>query len=451
MRRPARVLAAALGLVLLLAAPAAARVEDPLELLGPGVAKSLDAELTNLHAADIDVVVTTHAPAGAAAEAAQVFAQRKRGKEAGLVLVAARDATAGVAVGAAYVERGLTPARLAALVDQTVPKAFREGVPSEGVVALVREIKLAYTLGDRPGYVPPTPPPRFPLWLVMALGALGVGAGAFALVKRARRRYRAALEEKVRNERGRLAKLREDLRLLGERLADPPDDPAARALAAAGAGRWHALDAEQGEIRLAMRGLSERLEAGDPTGVAEELARWQRRLAVLHLGVTTLVAGCAPLTADANAVADALSAAERRLAAFPDPAVAEALAAARLRAEAGQRVDALEHLARAAELAAPVDPDEAYRALMALPSAAPDRAAGLVARWVALRETVEAEEARDREARRPPRDALRGRLDDLERMLGAPAPDLVRATELLDATERLLRARRAEALPAEAL
>lgn len=435
-----------LALVLALAGPAAARVEDPLGLLGDGVAKSLQTELSNLHADDIDVVVTTSAPAGADVEAAQVFAQRKPGPGGGVVLVAARDQVVGVALGASYADRGVDAARVKKLVDTHMPAAFKEGMPSDGVIALVRDLKMARALGKPRGYVPPPPPPRTP-WELLIGGALAiVGGAAWALTRRARRRHRLALEERVRGERGRLAKLREDLRALAERAeaigADTRDD-VARELAGAVVRCAAALDADQDAIRQALRGLAARLEGGKPAGVDGELTAWAARTGVLHMGVATLGVAAAPLAATRADVDAALAAAGKLV---PAPADAGELGEARRAAEDGRQVAALAHVARACAAAAPADPDEAWLALMQPPTEGPARASGMVDRWQRLQAACEAAEARDREAGRPARDGLRARLEELQRMLTAKTPDLVRAELLLAATERLQASRQAGAM-----
>lgn len=440
----------ALLMVALAAAPALAVVDDPLELLGPGVAKALATELSNLHADDLDVVVVKHAPAGAPVEALTAYGRSKPLPESGLILVAIEDQQAGVALGPAYVERAVTNEKADELARAVMPEFFRSGVPSNGVIELARRIKQAKALGPRPGYVPPPPPMRTP-WELLILGGLAVvGGGTWAVVSRRRKRAQALLEERVRGERGRLAKLRDDLRALEDRLGDAAiTGPEAHALREAALAELPALDAGQAPLREALRGLSERLEGGRAAGVEAELRPMARQGLLLALRLHALGPAVAPLFAEAREIRARLGEATQLQAAWlagepgaePRGRVADGLEAAAARLDAEDRVGALARLADACRAMAPVDPDEAWLARTADPAAGPALAREVVDRLAALGAALEAAERRDGEAGRAGREGLRGRLDALESMLGGPRPDLGKASQLLDATERLEQAR----------
>lgn len=437
-------------LLALAAGPASARVDDPLELLGPGVRKALETELANLHAEDLEILIVRKTSAGAPVEALQAYRARAQLVDSGLVLVAVEDQQVGVALGRSYTERGVTNEQADTIAREVMPEAFRAGVPSNGVIDLARRLKQAKALGPRPGYVPPAPPMRTP-WEALVLTFLAaVGGGAWAIVSRKRKQAHAQLEERVRGERGRLAKLRDDLRALEERLGDAAiTGPEATALRAAALGELPALEAEQAPLREALRGLADRLEAGRVPGAAAELGPLVRRAERLVLRLTVLNAAVAPLFVEAKPLrvrlAEAVSAHEAWLAGEP---AGDKRAAARAgldeageRLDAGDRVGAQARLAAASVAMAPADPDEVWLARMADPADGPARARALVDRIETLERALADAERRDPEAGRAGREGLRDRLAALESMLLGPHPDLVRAGLLLDATERLQQAR----------
>ncbi|MEB3222609.1 MAG: hypothetical protein VKS61_11075 [Candidatus Sericytochromatia bacterium] len=283
--RRAWAIVAALGVALWPAA-GLARVEDPLGLLGEGVAPAVEEQLGRMNAGAIDVVVVARAPEGAMAAAEAALAARPRA--VAVVLHAARDGETGLAVAPSLRAAGLGPERAARLVAAAMPPAVAQGVPSEGLIALVQEVKLVEATATPAGHAPPPPPPRWPLLATLGGGVAGaVGLAAWG-VGRARRRRLAAVRLRLTAERGRLAKLREDLAGLAAALGAAPEASRAEAEQA-----FAALEADQAALRAELRGLDARLALPMVAEVAGGLAAAARRVERLELGLAALTAAAA--------------------------------------------------------------------------------------------------------------------------------------------------------------
>ncbi|MEB3328904.1 MAG: hypothetical protein VKQ33_06695 [Candidatus Sericytochromatia bacterium] len=287
-----------LGVVLLALGqgPALARVEDPLGLLGEGVARAVEGQLARMNAGTIDVVVVPRAPEGVAVAAEAALAARPG--VAAVVVFAAREGLTGLAVAPSLRPAGFGPEQAARLIATTMPPALAQGAPSEGLIALVQELKLLEATSVPAGHLPPSAPPRWPLAVgggALAGAALGLLASGLS---RGRRRRQAVLRARVLAERGRLARLREDLASLADdlgRLEEALRPVAASALAT--------LEAEQAALRDEWRALDARLEARLDPAASGLILAGARRAARLELGHAALAAAVA--TGSAAAVAAA--------------------------------------------------------------------------------------------------------------------------------------------------
>jgi hypothetical protein len=305
-------MALAACLVVLAQAPAEARVEDPLGLLGEGVGGAVEEQLARMKAVDIDVLVVPGAPEGATAAAQAALAARPRASA--VVVFAARDGQTGLAVSPSLRAADLGPEWARRQVAAAMAPALADGVPSEGLIALVRELKLAEATAAPAGHVPPPPPPRWPLLASgAAAAATGLGLGAWG-VARSRRRRLALLRARLLAERGRLARVREDMAALAGTLAQ-----AGGALEAEARAALAALEAEQAALRAEWRALDARLEARYEPAASTVIAAGARRAERLEFGLMALaaavatgsvaaVAGAAPLVARWSVLAEALGA-----------------------------------------------------------------------------------------------------------------------------------------------
>jgi hypothetical protein len=194
--------------------PALALVEDPLGLLGVNFDLALDTGIKNINMPKVDVVVLRTLPDQANGMAELHFRELHMSSEACVIMVGTETKNVGTYLGSDYTSRGVTPELVQRLVKRVYQPEVARNMTSEGILALVREIKLARTLGRDPDQALPRQPGKsmLPWWwywppIVLALsGLLG-----YAGVKRRRSLRRRA---RLRSLIDRLEDLQYQLKLL---------------------------------------------------------------------------------------------------------------------------------------------------------------------------------------------------------------------------------------------
>lgn len=188
-------LAAAAAIWLALAGPALALVDDPLLLLDPSVSKAMNVEMKNINADRLDVLILRGLPPDVDGMARLRFLEKQRPPNAGVLMVGLETKQIGVYLGEDFTRHGVTPGVVQRLVQRTYKPLAAKDETSEAVLALVREIKLARTLGRDPELAPPPPKPTFALpwwWYLPPVVAILLGLGGYYGARRRRSMRRRA-------------------------------------------------------------------------------------------------------------------------------------------------------------------------------------------------------------------------------------------------------------------
>lgn len=270
--------------------PAVALVEDPLSLLGAPMDQALDTGMKNINADKLEVVILRTLPDDADGLAAAQFLEHHLGPDAGVIMVGLETHSFGSYLGTGYAQHGVTAALVRKLGRRVFVPAAKQGDPSEGLLALVREIKLARTLGRDPDVAPASKPVQGWLpwwWYLPPVVLLVIGlATRWGLKRRRSLRRRARLQ-------GLVDRL-EDLQIELQRMAPAWDQ-------LAGAGRQGtpdaALEANDRDRHAELAAVKQRvatcqadLKAGDWEATERALADAEARLFPLAVNLAGALA-----------------------------------------------------------------------------------------------------------------------------------------------------------------
>jgi hypothetical protein len=318
MPRPRSLVLLAVAAWLLVASPlltrqALALVEDPLGLLGANFDLALDTGIRNINAAKIDVVVLRTLPQDADGMARLHFNELHMTPDAGVVMAGTVTKNVGAYLGSDYTSRGVTPALVQRLVRRVYVPAAARDMPSEGLLALVRQIKLARTLGRDPDLVPPRQPLQVGLpwwWYVPPIISAALGLVVYVGMRRLRSlRRRARLRRLI----DRLEDLQYQLKLQEPALAQLEGAAAEGNPSAVLIERDEALRAESASLAKATKRSGDEIKQGLWEDAERRLADAEARVFPLAVGLAGALGAHKVRLAGGNAK-DALARADRCLA-----------------------------------------------------------------------------------------------------------------------------------------
>ena len=286
-----RRLCLSLALVLLPALPAWAGLEDPTAVLDLNVAKGLAVELSNIHADAFDIVVLRTLPADADGMAKLRFNERHGGSDTVVLMIGAQTNNMGMALGESYTQRGVTPALVKQMAARVYTPAVKKGNLGDAILDLVREIKLARTLGRDPAAQPPAAHVGggwLPWWWYLPPVVVAAGAGGTYYWRKHQRskRRRARLQGLV----DRLEELQDQQQRLRQALAQI-ERAAAEGLADAALGDRDARVRQDAEaLAKVVSGIGRALKEGDWEFAESGLADAEAKAFPLSVWVATTLA-----------------------------------------------------------------------------------------------------------------------------------------------------------------
>lgn len=277
-------------LLVALAAPALARVDDPGMKLGPDVAKNLALGLEHLGPPAVEVEVWPRLPAGDVTGFAKArFAARHLPERSALLVLGIDDKSLGIALGPAYAKAGVSQDLAGTLAARAYAPELAENRPAEGALALATQLHLALRLGRDPlakdAAVVSLGQDGTPWWVWACLGLLASGGLGYGLnvwrkaSKRARRKQRlGGILERV-----------DVLEAVGRRAepmlaaAHPQPDASWREL-------WEAAQAEHQAVAEAAVAVRKFLRKGAWDAAEKALAEAEPRLLGAEAQATALAA-----------------------------------------------------------------------------------------------------------------------------------------------------------------
>lgn len=277
---------------LLGSAPASAGLEDPLSILGASVDQAVDQGIKNMNADKLQVVLMHELPADADGMAQLRFHENNLGPDGGVILIGTEPPAVGSCLGESYRAKGVTPELVRVMANRVYKPAVAKNQLSDGVLALVRDVKLARTLGRDPDVPPPPTPVKvgLPWWwyippALVAFSWATVWAGRKRL-RSVRRRARLGrlmdqLED-IQYQLKRLVPAREQLQAALARMS-PPEALATRA---------GALEREARALDDLATASGHAIKEGDWETAERQLANALARVFPLAVGLAGILAAC---------------------------------------------------------------------------------------------------------------------------------------------------------------